>query len=243
MLRGSFPLAVKILGAIGVKPFNDVSAMIYRIRGYADSSLKRYEDHVALNPDNPKPTLFKHLIAKESSGQLDRTALIREGTSYIVAGSDTTAVTLTYLVYAVTRNPGVKAKLIAELQTLPDDFSWEDIRNLPYLNKVIDETLRLYGAASDSLPRHVPSGGAQLAGYNFPAGVTVSTHAYTLHRDPQIFNDPLRYYFFLIQNLPKKSVYLQLIDITPTAGKILLKKCNMHSCPLAVELEFALDSI
>ncbi len=58
------------------------------------------------------------------------------------------------------------------------------------MNKVIDETLRLYSAAPGSLPRIVPAGGAILGGYHIPGGTTVSTQAYTFHRNPKIFPNP-----------------------------------------------------
>ena len=195
-LRSEVGDLTSALGALGIKPFSQAATAMSRFRDYSQQSFKRYEQHVAMNPTNPKPTLFTKFIQKFEGGvegeeaSLPRWALIREGMGYIVAGSDTTAVTTTYLVYAVTRHRDVQEKLVAELSHLPGNFGWEDVRTLPYLNKCIDEALRLYGAAPSGLPRWVPQGGAHLAGYTFPENFVVSTQAYTLHRDPSIWPEP-----------------------------------------------------
>lgn len=73
---------------------------------------------------------------------------------------------------------------------LPADFDDSMLKPLPYLNQVIDETLRLFAAAPSGLPRVVPPGGAELAGHWLPGGSTVTTQAYTLHRDPVVFPRP-----------------------------------------------------
>lgn len=48
-------------------------------------------------------------------------------------------------------------------------YSDAQLEKLPYLNCVIDEALRLYGAAPGSLPRSAPKGGFTLpSGYFIP---------------------------------------------------------------------------
>lgn len=129
----------------------------------------------------------------EGEESLPRDALLREGQGYIIAGSDTTAVATTYMVYVITRHPDIQATLVTEVANLPSNFGWDDVRNLPYLNHCLEESLRLYGAISSALPRYVPKGGAYLAGFELPEGCVVSTQAYTLHRDPYIFPEPEKY--------------------------------------------------
>ena len=115
-----------------------------------------------------------------------------EATALIVAGTDTTAVTLTYLVWAVLSSAAVHKALNEELEGLTEGYTDADLEALSYLTAVIDETLRLYGAAPGGLPRTVPEGGRILNGYFFPEGSTVTTQAYTLHRDPSLFPNPDR---------------------------------------------------
>ena len=128
--------------------------------------------------------------AREKQPQLSDLSVRLEATNLIVAGSDTTAATLTYLVWAVLKRPGLQRRLEAEVAALAPDFRDDDLEALPLLNSVIEETLRLYGAAPGSLPRVVPEGGATMAGHFLPAGTVVTTQAFTMHRDGSIFAQP-----------------------------------------------------
>ncbi|KAJ4180512.1 hypothetical protein NW767_014376 [Fusarium falciforme] len=133
--------------------------------------------------------LFSKLFAAGEDGLSDD-EIRCEAQAYIVAGSDTTATSLTYLVWAVCRDMKVKQALLSELMSLPEDFGDSDLRQLPYLNAVIDETLRIHNAAPSGLPRVVPAGGSTLAGYFIPGDTIVSTQSWTLHRDPLVFPRP-----------------------------------------------------
>jgi cytochrome P450 len=113
-----------------------------------------------------------------------------QASALIVAGSGTTAVTLTYAVWAILRHAEVRQKLEQEVQQLPDDYDDTALEKLPYLNAVITETLRLYGSAPGALPRTTPSKGIDVKGMYIPPGVTLTTQSYTMHRDPTIFEDP-----------------------------------------------------
>ena len=161
--------------------------------GYAAESINRYKRHVDAQGDNVKPTLFTRLINKgEKEESLTEAEIRLEAGGYIVAGSDTSAISLTYLVWAVCKNPAIRDKLVAEVAELPENFTDEHVRALMYTRRVIDETLRLYPAVPGALPRAVPPEGAQLAGYSLTGGTTVSTQVYSLHRDPEIFPQPER---------------------------------------------------
>ncbi|TVY41045.1 putative sterigmatocystin biosynthesis P450 monooxygenase [Lachnellula subtilissima] len=137
-------------------------------------------------------TIFNKIVAEaENKSALTDEVLAGEARALIVAGSDTTARTLTYLIWAALKHPSVKQRLQDEIDRLPSGFSSKDATELPYLMVTIKETLRLYGAAPGSLPRSVPFGGRTLGGYLLPQGTTVSTQAWTLHRDAAIFERPL----------------------------------------------------
>ncbi|KAL6712083.1 hypothetical protein ACN47E_003126 [Coniothyrium glycines] len=130
---------------------------------------------------------------KEGEGHIDDMDVRIEAMNVIIAGTDTTGVTLTYLTWAVLQRPLLQAALEAEVAALRENFTENDLISLPLLNAVIEETLRLYGAAPSSLPRVVPRGGTNFSGFFIPQGVTVDTQAYTFHRDPKIWSNPLEY--------------------------------------------------
>ena len=138
--------------------------------------------------------IFAKVIAdceKEGEGHIDDMDVRIEAMNVIIAGTDTTGVTLTYLTWAVLQRPKLQKALEEEVTGLAEGFTENDLINLPLLNAVIEETLRLYGAAPSSLPRVVPQGGSKLGGDYIPQGTIVSTQAYTLHRDENIWSNPL----------------------------------------------------
>jgi hypothetical protein len=126
----------------------------------------------------------------EGSDALTRLDLSAEAGNFILAGTDTTAFTLTCLLWAVLRHSSLRAAIEEEVSGLPEDFNDAQVEALPLVNATINETLRLYGPAAGSLPRITKQGGAELGGYYIPESVTVSTQAYTLHRDEHFWPDP-----------------------------------------------------
>ncbi|KAF7591314.1 hypothetical protein BBP40_001690 [Aspergillus hancockii] len=110
---------------------------------------------------------------KGNSAITDEDVTVEAG-ALILAGADTTAVTLTYLIWAVLSQPKLQRELEKEVSTLGADFTDASLEELPLLNAVIMETLRLYGAAPGALPRTTPEGGAIFSGYFVPEGVTTS---------------------------------------------------------------------
>ncbi|KAJ4387243.1 hypothetical protein N0V93_007832 [Gnomoniopsis smithogilvyi] len=159
--------------------------------------------------------LFGQMLAQADSSEkaaLTENTVRTEAANFILAGSDTTAVTLTYLTWAVLKQPELRRALEAEVSSLSDDLTQEELRDAPLLNSVIEEALRLYGAAPGALPRDVPSSGATLCGRYIPPGVVVTTQAYTLHRLPDVFPNPSEFdgWRFIKQpmTLEQKAAYM-----------------------------------
>ncbi|KAF5621099.1 phenol 2-monooxygenase [Fusarium tjaetaba] len=188
-IRSTFPTLISLATKLPLPVFKETVAAAQRIKDYSAEAVARYKRDYANNPAAAKPMLFRKLFEAGGDGLSDD-EIRAEAQAYIVAGSDTTATTLTYLIYSVCRHADVRQKLVKELMELTDDFGHNDLRDLPYLTNVIDETLRLYAAVPAALPRVVPTGGAHLAGHFIPGDTVVSTQAWTLHRDPQVFPDP-----------------------------------------------------
>ena len=116
-----------------------------------------------------------------------------EAVSLYVAGHDTTATTLTYALYLVSRHPEVEKRLHAELDdVLGDrDATLDDLPRLPLTDQIIRETLRLYppvwGFSRTALEP------IELDGHRIPPGVTVMVSALITQRDPRWFDDPLEF--------------------------------------------------
>jgi len=128
--------------------------------------------------------------AEKGDGTLTDEEVQTEAGNLIVAGSDTTGITLTYLTWCVLKQPTLQSALEEEVSEAEDLLSDAALEQLPILNAVIEETLRLYGAAPATLPRLTPEGGATFRDYYIPGGTVVGTQSYSLHRDPRLFVNP-----------------------------------------------------
>lgn len=100
-------------------------------------------------------------------GRVDILPLISRDNA-LTTSSDTTSTTLTYLFWTLAKYPEWQVRLRTELATVSED-SWsdgiptyKDIRELPLLEAVINEALRLYPAAPSSMMRETPPGGRVL---------------------------------------------------------------------------------
>lgn len=95
----------------------------------------------------------------------------------IVGGSETSATTLTGIFNHLSRRPEITSRLSKEIR---DRFKEENdivigaIQDLPYLQAVLDEGLRMCNPIPGGLPREVPEGGDTYAGVFLPGGVSHS---------------------------------------------------------------------
>lgn len=195
-VRATFPWTMKVAAFLPLGVFKEVVESTDRILNYANESVERYKRLLASG--QAKNTLFTRLfesLGGEGEGEegLSDREIRNDAQSFIVAGSDTTANTLTYLVWAVLRDKRIQERLVAELASQlgeEEEISDTSLRELPYLNQVIAESLRLYPAVPSGLPRVVPEKGAVLAGQYIPGGMTVTTQLHSLHRDAEVFINP-----------------------------------------------------
>ncbi|KAH6972493.1 cytochrome P450 [Ilyonectria sp. MPI-CAGE-AT-0026] len=113
----------------------------------------------------------------------------------MVAGSDTTAISLSAILYYLLTNPECLQKLRAEIRSceeqgnLSEFPTFQESQQMPYLQAIVKETLRMHPATGLPLERVVPEGGATIAGHYFPEGTVVGINTWVEHRDPRYFGD------------------------------------------------------
>jgi len=120
-------------------------------------------------------------------------------TSMILAGSETTAISLSAIFYNIIKHPRVYKKLMQELDenaangTIAErecqKVSWAEAQKLPYLDAVIQEGFRVHPAAGLILERITPPQGITICDEHIPGGVIVGCNAWVLHRRAEIFGD------------------------------------------------------
>ena len=108
----------------------------------------------------------------------------------MMAGSDTTAITLRAAFYYILKQPRIIKKLQAELDaarlTLP--ISYKATQSLPYLDAVVREACRVHPGVGLMLERTVPEGGLALDdGRHIPAGTIIGMNAWVVHGDQSVY--------------------------------------------------------
>ncbi|KAK2665208.1 hypothetical protein Ddye_003782 [Dipteronia dyeriana] len=112
--------------------------------------------------------------------------------SLILGGSDTTMVTLTWAVSLLLNNRHVLKKAQEELNVHVGkhrQVEESDLKNLVYLQAIVNETLRLYPAVQLSAPRESMED-CTIARFHIPAGTRLIVNLWKLHRDPSIWVNP-----------------------------------------------------
>ncbi len=127
----------------------------------------------------------------EDDGQMSNAQLADELRTLVVAGHETSALSLSWAIDAVLRHPEVETKLRDEIDGLGDDPDPEAIAKLPYLDAVCKETLRRHPILTESL--RLLKEPMQLGDDALPAGAVVSPSMVLAHYDPAVFPEPERF--------------------------------------------------
>ncbi|XP_047312758.1 cytochrome P450 81Q32-like [Impatiens glandulifera] len=142
-------------------------------------------------------SMIDHLLALQENQQDYYTDDIIKGLILvmILAGTDTSSVTLEWALSLLVNNPEVLKKATAEIdaQVGQDRLVNEpDLAKLPYLHGVISETLRMFPPAPLLVP-HMPSEDCKIAGFDVPRGTMLLVNAWAMHRDPDIWEEPEKF--------------------------------------------------
>jgi cytochrome P450 len=192
MVYGSIPKWLnKLLRRIPKK----VLRARYVIDSFLDDCI---EQRLSDGVDGRKGTnLLNILLEAERDGVLARKDLKAQLLTFVFAGYDTLAHTLSFLLYEVAINPSLQQDLFREAKlVLPNrtDFPRDPrilMDGLTLLDRVWLETLRLHPSTATGITRVVgPEPIVVGNGLELPAGVSVNMPTYVFHRDPKYWKDP-----------------------------------------------------
>jgi len=131
------------------------------------------------------------LAARDEDGQgMDDTQLRDEIVTLLFAGHETTANTVTWACYELSRHPQIEDRLWQEVHAVLRDQqpTVAQIPQLTYTQMVVNEVLRLYPPAPFVSRRVVRDD--IISGYLIPADHVVSANICASHRHPQYWNRP-----------------------------------------------------
>lgn len=115
-----------------------------------------------------------------------------------VAGTDSIATTMRVTLLHVVTNPAVYQRLRAELDEASASgqigdkdsiIKYAEAKQLPYLQAVIREGMRIFPGASSLFPKEVPYGGDVISGKHLPGGTNVGANVYGILRSKKYWGD------------------------------------------------------
>ena len=160
-----------------------------KMKGIADTSIRKRREQGA----KPIPDLLDLLLDgedPETNRQMNMAELRDNLLTFIVAGHETTALTLSWALYLCAFDPEVQDKLRIEAQSVLQGRSAtaEDCAHLPYTEQVIKEALRLYPPAA--FISRTAQANDTLCGREIKRKDTIMLPIYALHRHHDLWNKP-----------------------------------------------------
>lgn len=133
------------------------------------------------------------LQARDENGEgMGDAELHDELVTLLLAGHETTASALVWILYWIHYLPEVQQALRAELAGLAPDCDPLSITQLPYLTAVCQEALRIYPITPTTFVR-VLRQPMTLAGYDFAAGTALMPATYIIHQRSDIYPEPKQF--------------------------------------------------
>lgn len=157
---------------------------------------KRRAKGLDRGPDGAEGEDLLSLLAAargEGGEQLDASELRDQVLVFLLAGHETTATSLTFALHLLAKHPEEQRRARAEAVAALGDRrpAAEDLAALPYLTRVLKETMRLYPAAGMFGRRAVAE--CEIEGRVIPAGAEVVVSPWVTHRHPGHWEDPGRF--------------------------------------------------
>jgi len=159
------------------------------------------------NDINHNECQAKSLIELMYENNLPEQAVRDNLSTFFIAGHETTSNSLGWLLSILASQPDIQQKARQEiLDKIPEEVTFDSIKELPYIDGLIKEGLRIFPpigsvtgrfAVKDSVVGHV----------KFPAGTHIDLNLIAMANDPKIWGDPdiVRPERWFSENITKKQ--------------------------------------
>ncbi|KAK3356649.1 cytochrome P450 [Lasiosphaeria hispida] len=145
------------------------------------------------------PDIFGHFVADFDSQKptafFNKSILYSDAGLILIGATDTIAVVLSYAFYYLAKNQSYQDRLYEEVtsafgNTVPGEFTNNDLSKIQYLEAVINETLRLENPVCNNGARLTPLEGIVVNGVWIPGGSAVRVPGYAMQRSAKAFVQP-----------------------------------------------------
>ena len=134
------------------------------------------------------PSILNFLIA--SGDDVTSKQLRDDLMTLLIAGHETTAAVLTWTTYLLATHPDIKRRVQEEVDEVCGDRkpTIEDMMNLKFTTRVINESMRLYPQPPVLIRRALEE--VTLDGYKIEPGTDFFISVWNLHRNPRLWENP-----------------------------------------------------
>ncbi|OMJ08690.1 Cytochrome P450 67 [Smittium culicis] len=190
----SFPLLNLIQKMIPALTRNET-----QLRNYCLEAIRQRKDLIKNNKYDGKRIdilqMYLTAINTYNNKPLSEDELVSEMVTMVIAGVDTTSITMTWLTIYYMLYPHIYKRVLDEIRTnFPDKdrkITQNDAKEkLPYFIATVYETLRVVGSVGGSLFREAPKEGVEILGYNIPQGNEIGMFIPGTHNDTEVWHDP-----------------------------------------------------
>src|SRR6266487_4369268 len=155
--------------------------LIYTLIAQRRDDDRQYNDVLSM--------LMSAQSGEESDTKLTEKQIHDHILTFLAAGHETTAITLVWTFYLLSQYPQVRLKLQEEIRSVlaGREPTIDDLAKIPYLDWVLDESMRLYPPAW--LQMRLVSKESEIDGMKLPVGTLLILSQWVMHRLPEIWQD------------------------------------------------------
>lgn len=200
-LRMGFPSLGRIVDSVGRffgKDGSDEESKIFIMNVVKDTVEYREKNNIQRNDFlQIMMELRKQDANSQDEMKFDLELMGANAFVFLLAGYDTAAGTMSFLLYELAAHPEVQDRLLQDIMEVLKRHSgaltYEAVKEMKYLEQVLSETLRLFPPIPSTFrvsrsPYQIPDSSLLL-----PAGSTVTVPIFSLQRDPKYFPDPEKF--------------------------------------------------
>lgn len=187
LLPRSYPVPLDKLAARLHPQFRSLQALNQIVHGIIQARRKKAGEHDDLL------TMLLEACEEETGRGMTDAQLRDEVMTIFVAGHETTANAMAWLMYLVAQNPEVEERLLAEINSTWNEggLTMHALSGFVYTRQVIEESLRVYPTIW-SIGRRCTEED-QLGRYHIPVGMNIVVPIFYFHWNERFWKDPLKF--------------------------------------------------
>lgn len=142
---------------------------------------------------------LEHLISLRKKKDISELDMAAHGVTFFIDGFETSSIAMAFILYELARNKNIQKRLREELLNASNEqgsISYDALLELPYLEQVINEGLRLWPPAAFISKKCTEPIDLELnsaRSVTIEKGVFAMIPIWSIHRDPECYEDPLTF--------------------------------------------------